>query len=174
MSADRDGLLRAILDHPDDDTPRLVYADWLEEHGDAKQAHFIRTQIGLGRVPAYHPLRIRLWHSSERDLVTGGLPWRSALPKGALPAGVRVDTYRRGFPWQVATNDLRAFIEAAPALFALYPVQALKYPAGATVPSPDLSPLTGSPWLARLCHLEIMLARLPPAEIVKLQQSSYG
>jgi uncharacterized protein (TIGR02996 family) len=27
------GLLQAILADPEDDTPRLVYADWLEEHG---------------------------------------------------------------------------------------------------------------------------------------------
>ncbi len=32
---DNDALLRAILDSPDDDAPRLVYADWLEENGDA-------------------------------------------------------------------------------------------------------------------------------------------
>lgn len=30
---DGDALLRAILAAPDDDAPRLVYADWLEERG---------------------------------------------------------------------------------------------------------------------------------------------
>jgi uncharacterized protein (TIGR02996 family) len=28
-----DALLAAVLDNPQDDTPRLVYADWLDEHG---------------------------------------------------------------------------------------------------------------------------------------------
>jgi uncharacterized protein (TIGR02996 family) len=27
--------LRDIIDNPEDDTPRLVFADWLDEHGDA-------------------------------------------------------------------------------------------------------------------------------------------
>jgi uncharacterized protein (TIGR02996 family) len=30
-TTDRELLLRAILDNPDEDTPRLMYADWLEE-----------------------------------------------------------------------------------------------------------------------------------------------
>jgi uncharacterized protein (TIGR02996 family) len=45
-----DAFLQDIREHPDDDTPRLVYADWLEEHGDrtrAARAEFIRVQIAL-------------------------------------------------------------------------------------------------------------------------------
>src|SRR5262245_50202513 len=33
--SDADLFLDAIFDNPEDDTPRLVYADWLEEHGQA-------------------------------------------------------------------------------------------------------------------------------------------
>ena len=53
---DRDALLRAICDNPEDDAPRLVYADWLDENGDPLQAEFIRLQLQhspvdpLGRV----------------------------------------------------------------------------------------------------------------------------
>jgi uncharacterized protein (TIGR02996 family) len=46
----RDGLLAAICAHPDEDTPRLVYADWLDEYGDAvdrARAEFIRVGCGL-------------------------------------------------------------------------------------------------------------------------------
>ena len=39
-----DAFLQAILDAPDDDTPRLVYADWLEEHGQPDRAEFIRSR----------------------------------------------------------------------------------------------------------------------------------
>jgi len=35
-------LLDAVLENPDDDLPRLVYADYLDEHGDPKRAEFIR------------------------------------------------------------------------------------------------------------------------------------
>ena len=38
-------LLKAILDNPDDDAVWLVYADWLEEHGQSARAEFIRVQI---------------------------------------------------------------------------------------------------------------------------------
>ena len=31
---DRDALLTAIIAAPEDDAPRLVMADWLDEHGD--------------------------------------------------------------------------------------------------------------------------------------------
>jgi uncharacterized protein (TIGR02996 family) len=39
--------LRAIADTPDDDTPRLVYADWLEEHGDPDRAAYLRVQCRI-------------------------------------------------------------------------------------------------------------------------------
>lgn len=35
---------RAICSAPDDDTPRLVFADWLEENGEVERAEFIRVQ----------------------------------------------------------------------------------------------------------------------------------
>jgi uncharacterized protein (TIGR02996 family) len=47
MSAE--GLIRAIRENPGDDAPRLIYADWLDEHGDAARAEFIRVQVELAR-----------------------------------------------------------------------------------------------------------------------------
>jgi uncharacterized protein (TIGR02996 family) len=38
-------MLQAILESPDDDDVRLIYADWLEDHGDDARAQFIRMQI---------------------------------------------------------------------------------------------------------------------------------
>lgn len=45
MLSDRLLLLRAIRANPDDDTPRLIYADWLQENGEDARAEFIRLQI---------------------------------------------------------------------------------------------------------------------------------
>ena len=42
---DGDALLAAIIANPDDDTPRLIYADWLQENGDEDRAEFIRLQL---------------------------------------------------------------------------------------------------------------------------------
>jgi uncharacterized protein (TIGR02996 family) len=50
--AEQEAFLRAIFDAPDDDTPRLVYADFLEEHGEPERAEFIRVQCELARLPA--------------------------------------------------------------------------------------------------------------------------
>ena len=44
---DGDALLAAIYHNPHDDTPRLVYADWLEENGDEARAEFIRVQCRI-------------------------------------------------------------------------------------------------------------------------------
>ena len=44
MTADELALLRGVEAAPDDDLPRLVYADWLDEHGRHARAEFIRVQ----------------------------------------------------------------------------------------------------------------------------------
>lgn len=46
---DEQGLLAAICAYPDDDTPRMVFADWLEENGQSERAEFIRVQVELSR-----------------------------------------------------------------------------------------------------------------------------
>lgn len=46
-----EAFLQAILEFPDDDTPRLIYSDWLEEHGQEERAELIRVQIELAKVP---------------------------------------------------------------------------------------------------------------------------
>lgn len=44
--------LAAILADPDDDTARLVAADFLEENGNPNRAAFIRIQVALARLEA--------------------------------------------------------------------------------------------------------------------------
>ena len=47
-----EALMQAVLDAPDDDdAPRLVYADYLEERGEAPRAEFIRIQCELASLP---------------------------------------------------------------------------------------------------------------------------
>jgi uncharacterized protein (TIGR02996 family) len=45
----RAALIRGVCETPEDDTVRLVYADWLEEHDQPEHAEFIRVQIGRAR-----------------------------------------------------------------------------------------------------------------------------
>jgi uncharacterized protein (TIGR02996 family) len=44
--------MAAIVADPDDDTVRLAAADFLEEHGEADRAAFIRIQVELARLEA--------------------------------------------------------------------------------------------------------------------------
>ena len=44
-------LLKQILANPHDDVVRLVYADYLEEHGERERAEFIRVQIEYASNP---------------------------------------------------------------------------------------------------------------------------
>lgn len=57
---DQQALLRAVLREPEDDNVRLVYADYLQENGEAERAEFIGVQIALAKNPVcpaaiYHP-----------------------------------------------------------------------------------------------------------------------
>lgn len=71
---DHDAFMQAIIADPANDTPRLLYADWLEEQGDGERAEFIRMQCELANHPTHHkaetgcPLRKR-----ERELLAGGI-----------------------------------------------------------------------------------------------------
>jgi len=55
-----DALLNAIFDNPDDDTPRLVYADWLQEHDQENYAQFIRLQCSVAHC--------KMWSDEANDL----------------------------------------------------------------------------------------------------------
>jgi uncharacterized protein (TIGR02996 family) len=63
LEDERRALLRGILEQPDDDTARLVFADWLEEKGgEPKWAQFIRCQIEIARrdqTCLFTPLQVR-------------------------------------------------------------------------------------------------------------------
>jgi uncharacterized protein (TIGR02996 family) len=64
MSREQAALLQAVLQNPDDDLIRLVYADWLQENGDEDRAEFIRFQIRLAAAdPADEPNR---WYLKAR------------------------------------------------------------------------------------------------------------
>jgi uncharacterized protein (TIGR02996 family) len=51
MTSDERAFLNAICECPEDDTARLVYADWLADHGDSDRGEFIRVQVELDRTP---------------------------------------------------------------------------------------------------------------------------
>jgi uncharacterized protein (TIGR02996 family) len=91
--AEQDALLAAIFAAPADDTPRLVYADWLEEHGEPEYAEFIRLQIACARQP--NPVPRRPFERREREVWKKlKRKWRDLL---APPTLVTKEQFRRGF-----------------------------------------------------------------------------
>lgn len=50
MPGDQAALLDAVVQNPDDDAPRLLYADWLQQNGDPDRAEFIRLQCEAARL----------------------------------------------------------------------------------------------------------------------------
>jgi uncharacterized protein (TIGR02996 family) len=55
VSTPEAAFLEAILDEPDEDGPRLVFADWLEENGQTDRAAWIRASCELARVGSDDP-----------------------------------------------------------------------------------------------------------------------
>jgi uncharacterized protein (TIGR02996 family) len=100
---------RLIAAAPDDDAPRLVYADWLEERGDPRGT-FVRVQCALARLPSEHPRRRELEQVEDELFQTHGAAWAHGV------AG-RVSGYkfRRGFIDEI-TLRAEAFLENAPIL----------------------------------------------------------
>jgi uncharacterized protein (TIGR02996 family) len=62
-----EAFLRAIFDAPDDDTPRLVYADFLDENGNDDRAELIRVQCE--QVRACDPDRAAALEERAAELV---------------------------------------------------------------------------------------------------------
>jgi uncharacterized protein (TIGR02996 family) len=113
-----EAFLQAVCDNPDDDTPRLVYADWLEEQGQADRAEFIRIQCALAaaRVDTNRPAL----EAREQELL------KRYEEEWAGPLVERVQEWRfhRGFIDEVRV-EARAFLAGADTLFRLTPVQHL-------------------------------------------------
>src|SRR5262245_2463733 len=89
--------LEAIRADPDEDGPRLVYADWLEEHGKPQRAQFIRLNCQMIR-----KRKVNVRDSRDADLVRMwelvdeySETWLREMP--SLP-GVRWWCFWRGFP----------------------------------------------------------------------------
>jgi uncharacterized protein (TIGR02996 family) len=68
-------LVNAVRAAPDDDLPRLVLADWLEEHDAPEWAEFIRVHCEAAR----HPHAARIWADTFTDAEAVNPDWQRAL-----------------------------------------------------------------------------------------------
>jgi uncharacterized protein (TIGR02996 family) len=149
-----DAFLCDILAHPDDDAPRLIYADWLEERNDPR-GEFIRVQCALAQLSDEDSRR---WPLEEREqdlLREHQTKW---LPQsiGTIPY-----VFRRGFVEQIALQA-HEFLTVAEALFEQAPIRHVSlrerpYSAGIppTFDIPMLQAIAQWPRLAQLRELSL-------------------
>jgi uncharacterized protein (TIGR02996 family) len=148
MPSDRDALLAAICADPDDDTPRLVFADWLDENGESARAEFIRAQVEFARLTddgsdsqaVYEFLRDRDWvtrPAAKWDKIDAGIArrialasrieklrkkhgkaWSANLPK---KCGLKWGGFHRGFPGRAEVADAGLLAGSAARVTAVAP-----------------------------------------------------
>src|SRR5262245_11077458 len=94
------GFMDDICANPDDDTPRLVYADWLEQNGHTERAEFIRMQIAAYRLPKGDPTRRGMEERASELLSRNRGKWFEE------PAWTRCE-YERGFPSRLTVGYSR-------------------------------------------------------------------
>ena len=168
MSPTERGLWAAVLAEPDDDLPRLVYADYLEENGRAPLAQFIRAQMTLSHCPPGHPGYADAVEA--QSLAVAAARGASSLPAPTLPDGAtfagsireiegdNFGAYERGFGSRVTFSGLRMRTGPGKMAHALWrvvsetPIRELDL---VHVPDSDLAELLACPAAARLRGLGI-------------------
>ncbi len=169
MTRELQALYRAICDQPDEDTPRLAFADLLDESGDAARAEFIRTQIALARVPQYDPFHITT-RQLHPDAVHG---WCRTDDLPPIPHGYSWEKFefRRGFPWKVGMSSLPECLGTGESVFRSAPVQAFSIDSRRQA---DLALLADWPHLGRVRLLEFTLGQFGADALARLADSPHA
>lgn len=132
MSVDHASLYAAILANPDDDAPRLAFADQLEREGDAARAELIRRQCAYARMSKEE--QIAAWPPIAELLKTHAGEWL----KGLSAVATARDLWR-GF-LDSASGTSADFVELAGVLEGVAPLNHISVEAGASEGDPDLVP----------------------------------
>lgn len=159
MTSEAAGLLDAIVASPDDDAPRLVYADWLQGQNDPR-GEFIQLQCQLAAAPDDE--RRRAMRIAENKLLkaheAGWLdPLRALLPEPGWADSFKFE-HERGFVERAQLT--MACVPRFDALFAAAPmIRELEVTCsvfdGVKFSRPDIAPLLASPHLAKLRKLTL-------------------
>lgn len=120
--SDREAFQRAIAAAPADDTPRLVFADWLDDHGDPAWADLIRVQVELEPIHEEldNPRRRELADRETELLARHGDRWLGPVHDIAAEYPAYGPVFRRGLPESVSLS-LDTFLARGGELFAACP-----------------------------------------------------
>jgi uncharacterized protein (TIGR02996 family) len=118
MNAQEQGLLAAVIESPEDDTPRLILADWLQDHDQPERAELIRVQVEQARTEEWTPRHKELSARAEALLTPENVEaWAGALGFNRYPAN-----FRRGFVERDCFSPSR-FLDLAPGVFEKAPLR---------------------------------------------------
>ncbi len=112
--------LADITAHPDDDTPRLILADWLDDHGESERAEFIRLQVESSRLGENDPRSVALDARAEAILAERENDWLGKWTDRLVRW-----TFRRGF-LDAVTLLPQTFLDHGEDMFAQFPVQRVR------------------------------------------------
>jgi uncharacterized protein (TIGR02996 family) len=156
---DEPALLAAIAADPDDDTVRLAYADWLDEHDRPERAEFIRAQCERAAGRGDRERRTHLLKRSMQLIQQFGREWFVHDWPEAGEHAVTGYSFDRGFVESVSLAnrqlrdaDLTRIVRERP-LFAL--VRSLGL-AMNRVGDDGLRAVADSPCAARLTRLDLV------------------
>jgi uncharacterized protein (TIGR02996 family) len=172
MTSDERAFLDAIREQPNDDTARLVYADWLTENGRSDRAEFIRADIELARTPptteADERRRRVLLERRAELLKRHKTAWLAPFSPFA-----KESAFERGFV-QALEVPANTFLQNAERWFAITPLTRVKVTTchvwdqttGARVWWAEA--LFGSPHLSRLESLDLESLQLRETDLALL------
>ncbi|AWM40468.1 Leucine Rich repeats (2 copies) [Gemmata obscuriglobus] len=147
---DEQAFLGAILRHPDDDTPRLVFADWLDERGagdDPARAALIRAQCRLETLPEGKE-RKAAEKETKALLRAHARRWTAPLRGASLGENW---TFRRGFIDGCSISPTR-FVNHAELIFRHAPLlRTVRFPYA----KGEVDGLAACPFLARLAAVDL-------------------
>jgi uncharacterized protein (TIGR02996 family) len=156
--------LDAIGENPEDDGPRLVYADWLDDHGQPHRAELIRLQCRLALLEEHDPERLRLEQREADLLFAFGKGW-SAVPPCA---GDHLRSFHRGFFDRLSTTA-SDFLKRGGSFFAASPLTEVQL-RNVRGRAPRLA---ASPLLGRLTTLCLYDSDLTPDDLHALGASPH-
>jgi uncharacterized protein (TIGR02996 family) len=166
---ERDALLRAVCENPDDDTPRLVFADWLQENGEEARAEFIRVQVALAGGTQDPKLEVREQELLDAHREKWEPPFRDILVEEGSRSIVFGVHFRRGFPWALSVNDEESwFVDYAAFVLKLVPIERINF-----FHKSQHADLARCPELLRVRELLIDRAGFETEEIASLLHSKY-
>ncbi len=145
-------LLRAIREMPDEDTPRLVYADYLDEEGDSARAEFIRVQVERARIPEGDPQRAALEDREHDLLAEHECAWLGVPPDDM--EGLTEWEFERGFVNEIAANPY-FMLGPGSDLCAAHPVRRWSVQGGQMDMIEDLREAGRKGWFARLEAIDL-------------------